>query len=61
MDYLQILKKSIGTGIFCTVIYHGAFLVMGRPVAVRSVIVFLVVFILLYSLWLFLASMGRRK
>ncbi|MDD4844866.1 MAG: hypothetical protein PHU31_11160 [Anaerotignum sp.] len=61
MDYLGILKKAFGAGILSTLIYHGALLVMGQPVTIKSVIVFFAVFTILYSLWLFLAAMGKRK
>ncbi|MDD3393211.1 MAG: hypothetical protein EOM28_02575 [Clostridia bacterium] len=61
MSWLEILKKAFGTGILCTLMYYGTLFVMGQPVALKNAVIFAVVFILLYSIWLFMASIGKKK
>ncbi|WMI81522.1 hypothetical protein [Anaerotignum sp. MB30-C6] len=61
MDWLGMLKKAFGTGILCSFMYHGTLLIMGQPIAIRNVAVFTVVFILLYFVWLFMVSMGKKR
>ena len=61
MDWLGLIKKAFGTGILCSLIYHGTFLVMGQTVTVKNVTVFTAVFIGLYFIWLVMASLGRKK
>ncbi len=61
MDWLEIMKKAFGTGILCTLVYHGTLLMIGQPVTMKNVVIFTAVFTLLYFLWLFMASNGMRK
>lgn len=61
MSWLEILKKAFGTGVLCTLMYYGALFVMGQPIALKNVVIFTVVFILLYSVWLYMASRGQKK
>ncbi|WP_352399465.1 hypothetical protein [Anaerotignum sp.] len=61
MSWLDMVKKAIGTGILCSLLYHGTLFIMGQPIMIKSVMVFTVVFIVLYFIWLFMASLGRKK
>lgn len=61
MDWLEMLKKAFGTGILCSLMYHGTLFIMGQPVSLKNVTVFTVVFILLYFIWLCMATMTRKK
>ncbi|WP_313526409.1 hypothetical protein [Anaerotignum sp.] len=61
MNWLDMVKKAMGTGILCSLLYHGTLFIMGQPVTVKNVTVFTVVFIVLYFVWLFMASLGRKK
>lgn len=61
MDWLEMLKKAFGTGILCSLMYHGTLFIMGQPVSLKNVTVFTVVFIFLYFIWLCMATMTRKK
>lgn len=61
MDYLKLLKRTLGTGVLCTLVYNGTLLMLGQTVTLKSATTFFVVFIVLYYLWLFLTSIGKKK
>ncbi len=61
MDWLEMFKKAFGTGILCSLWYHGNFFIMGQPRGLRNALIFTVVFIMLYFLWLVMVSMGKKR
>lgn len=60
MSWFELLKKAFGTGILCTLVYHGTLLMIGQPVTIKNVVIFTAVFTLLYFLWIYMASNGRK-
>lgn len=61
MDWLGLIKRALGTGILCSLMYHCTLLIMGQPVTVKNVVVFTVVFIVLYFVWLLMVFLGRKR
>lgn len=61
MDFIEIVKKAIAGGIVCSIIYHGLSLLMGNEIQWQTVAVFTVTFTLVYAVWLFMVSLGRKK
>ncbi len=61
MKWIQIFIKALGTGILCSLVYHGTLLLIGQRVVLKNAAAFTIAFSLLYFVWLCMASTGKKS
>jgi len=60
MNWTKLMQKALGTGVLCSLVYHGTLLLIGQSVTLKNAVVFTVAFTLLYFVWLSMSSMGGK-
>ena len=60
MNWMKLIQKALGTGVLCSLVYHGTLLLIGQNVTLKNGIAFTIAFSFMYFIWLWMSNTGKK-